>query len=186
MAPVVARGRHRVKVAINAGIVRAEWEWIGFRSGATFGNLDTNIGHELIPPIADDTVGIQSFTVHRIVGNIQIRQQAGVTTVSGFGIMIGVEDVGSDQTSDDPLVPLSTDVDHMAHKGIMWQWAGVPKYDVVMTEADDQPMIIPIDIKVKRVVNKRQRLIVQMTAASTGRIRTIVNVRALIRESAGT
>ncbi len=182
----MARGRHRVKIGVRIPpFVRAEWEWIGFASGGTSGNLNTTIIHELIPPIADDTVGIQSFTVHRIVGEIQVRQQSGVVSTSAIGIGIGVEGVGSDQTSDDPLVPLTQDVDHLAHKGYMFKWSGFPAYGVAIAEADGIPWSMPIDIKVKRIVEKRQRLVITLTAETTARLRAIVNVRALIRESAG-
>ncbi len=182
----MGKGRHRVRVRVAfPPFVQAEWEWIGFRSAGTFGNLDTAIVHEVIPVIADNTVGIQAFTVHRLVGSIQVRQQAGVVTTSTLGIMIGVEDAGADQTSDNPLLPLTTDIDHLAHKGIMWSWTGIPSYGVELTAADDQPMTIPIDIKVKRIVSKRERLVISLEASSTGRIRVACNVRALIKEAAG-
>lgn len=181
----MARGRHRVKIAVRAPFVRAEWEWIGFASAGTAGNLDTTIVHELIPPIADDVIGIQSFTVHRIVGNIQIRQQSGIVSTSAVGIGIGVEGVGSDQTSDDPLAPTTQDVDHLAHKGYMYKWTGFPSYPVVIAEADGIPWSHDIDIKVKRIISKRERLVITLTATTTARLRAIVNVRALIRESAG-
>lgn len=179
------RGRHRFKVAVNAGVVKAEWEWIGFRSGTTFGNLDTTIVHEMIPVIADNTVGIQSFTVHRVVGAITVRHQSGIITNNGLGFQLGVESAGSDQTSDDPLTPITTDIDAFAHKGVMWWWTGQPQWTVPIAETDIGGYQIPIDIKVKRIVNKRQRLVLVATAATTGRMTVLVNLRALIRESAG-
>ncbi len=182
----MARGRHRFKVQLGAGPAKLEWEWIGFHSGAVPGSLDTSIVHEIVPVIADTTVGIQSFTCHRIVGQIQIRQQSGVTTASAVGITIGVEDAGLDQTSDNPFVPLSTDVDHAAHKGQMFRWVGFPVYQTALGDADDVPWNLPIDIKVKRIIDKRQRLVATLTAASTARLRATVNLRTLIRESAGT
>ncbi len=181
----MARGRHRVKIAVRAPFVRAEWEWIGFRSGASFGALNTTNIHELIPPIADNTVGIQAFTVHRIVGTVQIRQQTGVFSASAFGVMVGVEDAGLDQVSDNPLVPLSTDIDHMAHKGIMFAWVGWSEYPGPLTTADITGFSIPLDIKVKRIIAKRERLVIVVAAEVTARLAAIVNVRALIKESAG-
>jgi len=181
----VARGKHRFKVRIGGAHTHAEWEWIGFWSGGVSGNLDVAVVHEIIPVIADNTVGIQAFTVHRIVGNIQVRQQSGVTTASAMGIAIGVEDAGADQTSDNPLLPLSTDVDHMAHKGYMFKWVGFPAFQESLANSDDVPWNLPIDITVKRIVSKRQRLVIVIEAASTARLRALVNVRALVRESAG-
>ncbi len=181
----MARGRHRVKIAVRVPFVKAEWEWIGFASGGAFGNLDTVTIHEIIPPIADNTVGIQSFTVHRIVGNIHIRQQSGVVTASALGIAIGVEGAGEDQTSDDPLDGLTTDVDHLAHKGTMFRWQGAPMYTTAIADADLVPWALPIDLKVKRIVDKRARLVITIQANNTARLQAAVNVRALIREAAG-
>ncbi len=181
----MARGRHRFKVGVRAPFVKAEYEWIGFRSGTVQGNLDTTIIHEIIPPIADNTVGIQSFTVYRTVGSIFIMHQGGIVTGDGLGLVLGVEDVGADQTSDNPFLPLTTDVDAMHHKGIMWWWTGVPTYGTSMADSDETGFEIPIDVKVKRIVDKRQRFVLTATATATARLRALVNIRCLIRETRG-
>ena len=67
----------------------------------------------------------------------------------------------------------------------MWSWTGVPTYGAALVESDNQPFILNIDIKVKRIVDKRQRLVLTTTAGTTARLRSLVNIRALIRESAG-
>jgi hypothetical protein len=179
------RGRHRVKIAVRAPFVKAEWEWIGFYSGGTYGNLDTSVVHEIIPPIADNTVGIQSFTCHRIVGAVQIAHQANELAGNSLGITFGVEDAGADQTSDNPLPTTSTDVDAAHHTGIMFRWVGFPPFQNVLADTDENPWELPIDIKVKRIIHKRQRLVCVITASTTAKLRALVNVRCLVRESAG-
>lgn len=181
---MAGRKPRRFKGSIRTG-TEFNWEWIGFASAGTFGNLDTTIVHELIPPIADDTVGIQSFTVHRIVGNVTIRHQSGVLTNNALGIMVGVEGAGADQTSDNPLLPITQDLDALAHRGMMFWWAGQPEWKVDVAQSDLGGYIVPIDIRVKRIVRKRERLVLTMQAATTARLTALVNVRALIRESAG-
>ena len=181
----MARPRHRVKLQVRVPFVKAEYEWVGTRAGATLANLNTTVVHEIIPVIADDTVGIQSFTVYRVVGQISVLAQAGIVNANALGLVLGVEDAGSDQMSDNSLPTTSTDVDAFHHKGIMWWWTGFPTFSGPMTDADENAWILPIDIKVKRIIHKRQRLVLTAEAATTARLRLTVNVRALIRESAG-
>ncbi len=176
--------RRRFRIGYNKGPI-IEWEWIGFRSAGAYGNLNVAVVHELIPPIADNTVGIQAFTVHRIVGTIHLLHQNSIVSNDTAGIMIGVEDAGADQTFDNPLLPITTDIDHLAHKGIMWSWIGQLTAGVAAADSDVVPLELPIDLTVKRIVSKRQRLVISIEAATTGRLRAICNVRALIRESAG-
>ncbi len=179
------RGRHRVKATVRVPFVKLEWEWVGTRSGPGLANLNTTVVYEIIPVIADDTVGIQSFTVYRVVGLITVMSQAGIVNANALGMVLGVEDAGTDQTSDNTLPTTSTDVDAFHHKGIMWWWTGFPVFPSGMTDSDESGMHVPIDIKVKRIIHKRQRLVLTAECATTARLRIGVNLRCLIRETAG-
>ncbi len=156
---------------------------MGFRGGGTYANLNTAIVFEILPPIADDTVGIQSFTCHRIVGSIFLMHQSGIVSNDTAGVVVGVESVGADQTSDDPFLPTTTDTDALAHKGVMWWWTGQMTFGGPIADSDVTPYELKVDITVKRKVDKRQRLVISCAANTTGRLRILPNVRALIRET---
>ncbi len=174
-------GRHyRRKVTARFGPASLSYEWVGFRDAGLQANLDTATAFELLPPVSDTTVGSSQFTVHRVVGQIAIMKQAGIVSGDNMGIVLQNAEVGDDQTADEDVDPLSTDIDEFANKGIMWWWSGRPPFPGPVADADLSPWIIPIDIKVKRIVRKRNRLVFSAAAATAGRLRMTVNVRVLI------
>ncbi len=174
------RGGRR-KVTIRVGPVSGSYEWIGFRDGGVTSNLNTNVAFELIPPNVDDTVGVDVFTALRVVGEIAFSAQSSVITATRVGIVLLASDVGADQTVDELVDPLSTDVDDFANKDIMWWWTGKGVAQTVAADFDQVPLQIPIDIRVKRLIGKRTRLFFNVTANPTAAARVTCNVRCLLR-----
>lgn len=174
-------GRKSKRIYVKAGPVEVGFEWVGFRDGGTFANLNTQVGFELLPPVADTTVGSSQFTVYRVVGQLALMHQTGIVSSDRMGIVLVASEVGDDQTVDEPVNPLSTDIDEFADRTIMWWWTGSPEFKTSAADSDVVPWVIPIDIKVRRLIKKRTRLEFQAAAATTGRLRMTVNVRALIR-----
>ena len=161
------------------------WEWIGFRDAGAAANLDTSTAFELLPPAADTGVGEGAFTVHRVVGELGVRHQSGIVSHDPVGIVLTADDVGDDQTVGEPVDPQSTDVDEMASKKIMWWWNGSGMAGAPVADTDIVDYRIPLDIRVKRILDKRTRLVITAQATTTGRMRVSCNVRTLIRRSMG-
>ena len=160
---------------------RKNLEWIGFRDGGVSANLDTTANFELVPPASADGVVIADITVLRVVGQICISNQGAVTTNAAVGMMLGVRSVGKDQTIDEVYTPLGTDVDELDN-GVMWQWvASTPGPGVAAGDLDLVSLIIPVDITVKRRVEKRDSLVLTATASTSGRKELSVNLRCLIK-----
>lgn len=174
-------GRKSKRVYVKAGPFEAGFEWVGFRDAGTFANLDTTVGFEILPPVPDSTVGSSQFTVYRIVGQLAVMHQTGIVSSDRMGIVLVAAEVGDDQTVDEPVDPISTDIDEFADKTIMWWWSGSPTWGVPIADSDVTPWHIPIDIKVRRIIKKRTRLVFNATAATTARLRMTCNVRVLIR-----
>ena len=176
-------GRRPYKRRVYAKYGKAEvgYEWCGFRDAGTPANLNTQVGFELLPPVSDTTVGSSQFVIVRIVGTLELLHQAGVVTRDRCGIVLVSSHVGDDQTVDEAIDPLSTDIDEFADKQIMWWWSGNPEFPTAAVDTDIVPWRIPVDIKVRRVIKKRMRLEFQAKASSTGRLAMCCNVRALIK-----
>lgn len=175
-------GRRRRKVAVRYGKAGASYEWLGFRDGGADANLDTSTSFELIAPAGASAVLLPDFTVIRVVGQIGLRYQSTVTTSTRCGAMLQHVNVGGDQTIDNQISPLSTDVDDFDHKGIMWwQTWTTPTSEAQAADQDQVPRYIPIDIKVKRIIDKRDSLVLRIDASTTGRLRASVNVRVLVK-----
>ncbi len=174
----------RRRVYARYGKAEVGYEWVGFRDAGTQANLDTTAAFELFPPFADQSIGTLDMTVLRVVGDLQIMKQAGIVSGDAMGITLVAADVGDDQTVDEAVNPLSTDVDEFHNNTIMWWWSGRPAFPVAMADADLIPWRIPLDIRVKRILRKRTRLVFNCTAATTGRLRVSCNVRVLVRKSA--
>lgn len=175
--------RRRRKFTARYGKASASYEWLGTRDGGAEANLDVSTAFELMAPAGASAVLLPDFTVVRIVGLLGLRFQSGVTTSTRVGAMVQKVNVGGDQTSDDSIDPLSTDVDDFDHSGIMWwQTWTCPVASVAAAEADSAAaFLVPIDIKIKRIINKRDRLILRVDASTTARMRASCNVRVLAR-----
>ena len=156
-------------------------EWTGFADGGADVNLDTTTSFELWPPSGAASVAEVDTTVLRIVGFISIGNQSAVTANAAVGIHIGVRSVGRDQTIDEAYVPLSTDADDLDN-GRMWGWvstkAGAP---VAAADLDLISLLIPVDIKINRRMQKRDTLVCTIQAGTTARKTASVNLRALVR-----
>ncbi len=177
----MAGRKYQRRIYAKYGKAEIGFEWVGFRDAGTPANLDTTTNFEILPPVADTTVGSSQFTVYRIVGELAILHQAGVVTRDRLGIVLVAAEVGDDQTADEAVNPISTDVDEFADKTIMWWWSGNPSFPTGAADSDIIPFIIPVDIKVRRIIKKRTRLVFNATAGSTARLAMTCNVRALIR-----
>ncbi len=179
----MARGRRRRKVSIKVGPVSGGYEWLGFRDAGIAANLDTNTAFELVPPAAAGDIGTLQMTVLRVVGHIELRKQSGVVSYDPVGLVLLASPVGRDQTVDEVVEPLSTDVDEFSVRDIMW-WrntGGIAACPIA--DADIVPLIIPVDIKVKRILTKRTRLFLNVTCATTGRMRASCCLRVLVKHS---
>ena len=162
-------------------IKRRNLEWTGFVDGGTAANLDTTTSFELIPPAAATAVIQPDLTVLRILGTISLSNQSAVTSNTAVGIHIGVRSVGRDQTIDEAYVPLSTDVDDLDN-GVMWRWStNSPGAGVAAGDMDLVSLILPVDIKVKRRLDKRDTLVCTIEAATTARKEASVALRCLIK-----
>lgn len=162
--------------------VRKSLEWIGFRSGGTPGNLNTSISHELLGPAAQTAIVIVDATVLRVVGMLGFTAQSGVTSGTAVGAMLFKANVGSDDTIDADVPPLSTDVDDFDNPNIMWwqTWQSVLAPSAA-ADFDEVAFHVPLDITVKRKLSKRDTLVLRVDALTTGRTRVTVNLRTLIR-----
>lgn len=152
--------------------------------GGIGANLTASVlDFELIPPGAADSIGVDDSTVLRIVGSVSILTQSGVltSTRAGFGIL--KTDVGSDQTSNTDWDPIDTDIDSLDNNGVMFWWALAKANGVHGPAADfDQvPVVIPLDIRVKRKMEKRDRLILRARAGAANVSAMSVNLRVLTR-----
>lgn len=178
----MARRRGKRRVYGKFGGAEVGYEWLGFRDSGVAGNLNTRTSFELVPSAGASSAIHPDLVVMRIVGDVSVRQQAGVTTSSRLGLLIGVSNVGGDQVIDNPFNPISTDVDDFDHPGIMfWRNWQTPQYGVSMADADNQEMTIPIDVKTKRKLNKRDTLVCVMEAGSTNTLRASCNLRVYIK-----
>ena len=174
--------RRRRKVAVGYGKARVSYEWIGFSDALVSTNLTTSVTRfELVPPAGASGVIEPDITVQRVVGMLTVRQQDGVTSGTGVAMAVHVVDVGSDQTIDDDYDPLHSDADALDYP-VMWWWpvtrVGGP---VVKAEQDTTSLLVPVDIKVKRKMGKRQSLILTARAGSSNVLALGVNLRSLIR-----
>ena len=161
---------------------RISFEWVGFRSGGTQGNLDTSITHEIVPPAGAAAVIQPDITLYRVVGMISLTAQAAGATTTGIGMQLRVASVGGDQVIDETLNPLTTDVDLFDDKGIIWwQSYGRLGANVAAADLDIVGVHIPIDVKVKRKMDKRDTLVLRIDASTTGISRVSVETRCLIR-----
>ena len=179
----MARRRLRVRVDAGRG-PRVSLEWMGFRDAGAAANLVTSdTRFELVPPAGASAVVIPDLTILRIVGHVTIGQQAGVTTNTGCNFLIHKVNVGGDQTIDDTLTPASTDPDDFDHAGIMY-WYGHPRAGLTNGPAadfDQSVRVIPIDIKTKRKLDKRDTLVLSARAAALNTLAMSVNLRVLTR-----
>ena len=174
--------RRRRKFKIRVGPVSGSYEWLGFRDGGADANLDTSTAFELIAPAGASAVLLPDFTVLRVVGQLGFRYQSTVTTSTRVGAMLQKVNVGGDQTIDGQINPLSTDVDDFDHEGIMWwQTWTTPVSEAQAADQDQVPRYIPIDIRVKRIINKRDSLVLRIDASTTARVRASCNVRVLVK-----
>ena len=175
--------RRRFRVRADAGRgPRVSLEWLGFTDAGISAGLDTTTSFELIPPASADSVVVADFTVLRVVGNIALSNQSAVTSNSAVGMQLGVRSVGRDQVIDETFDPLSADTDDLDNK-VMWQWiAATPGPAVVAADLDLISLIIPVDIKVKRKMNKRDSLVLTCKAATTARKEVSCNLRVLVRQ----
>ncbi len=174
------RGRRKVK--LRYGKASVSYEWLGFRDAGSESNLDTSTSFELVGPAGASGILHPEYTVMRIIGTIGFRYQATVTTSTRAGAIVQLANVGGDQAIDNGINPLSTDLDDFDHKGIMWwrTWTN-PVAEVVVAEGDEIQRVIPVDIKTKRIITKRDTLIVRIDASTTARLRTSVNLRVLVK-----
>ncbi len=161
---------------------RKNLEWLGFRDGGTPANLNTSTSFELIAPAGASAVVVNDATVLRVVGNLTFTAQSAVTAGSAVGVMLFKANVGADQTIDADVPPLTTDVDDFANENIMWWkvWQSVLALSA-SADWDEVSFEVPIDIKVKRRIEKRDTLVMRIDAATTGRTRVSANLRCLIR-----
>ena len=160
---------------------RRNLEWIGFRDGGVSTNLDTTANFVIVPAASADSIVVPDVTVLRVVGQITISNQGAVTTNAAVGFMMGVRSVGKDQTIDEAYTPLGTDTDELDN-GVMWQWVcATPGAAVANADLDVISLIIPVDITVKRKIEKRDLLVLTATASTTGRKEVSVNLRCLIK-----
>jgi len=161
---------------------RVSLEWVGFRSGGSQGNLNTTVIHEIIGPAAASTIVQTDLTVLRVVGVISIAAQNTVAATTSIGMMLRVANVGGDQVINESVSPLSTDVDDFDNSGIMW-WRTISRAGAGVAAADLDTIAfhIPFDIKVKRKMDKRDTLILELEAGSTAVARASVDLRCLIR-----
>ncbi len=179
----MARGRRRRKITVRVGPVSGAYEWLGFRDAGVAANLDTNTAFELVPPAAASDIGTLQMTVVRVVGTFECRKQASVISNDPVGIVLLASPVGRDQTVDEVLEPLSQDVDEFSVRDVMWWWNGSGIASAPIADCDIVPYVIPIDIKVKRILTKRTRLFFNVTCATTARMRVSCNVRVLVKHS---
>ena len=173
-----------MKGEVRGASARISLEWLGFRDSGVLANLTTSVlDFELVPPGEADGIGIPDVTVLRVVGNVGIGTQAGVVTATRASWGIVVSPVGEDQTSDLDWSPGSTDVDALDEGGVMHWWSSARANGVEGPAADfDQRMrLIPVDIKVKRRLSKRDRLIIRLVAGSNSIVNASVNLRVLCR-----
>lgn len=122
------------------------------------------------------------MTVKRIVGQISVRNQSGVTLTAGFGACIQVVSFAADQTTiQDQISSLSTDVDDFSRKGIKWWnvWGGQSSSGVP-ADYDDFAQNIPVDLKMNAKLNRNHGLELRMDAVVTGRVRVGVDLRVLV------
>ena len=179
----MAARRRRFRFRADAGRgPRISLEWLGFRDAGIPANLDTAVSYELVAPGAAGAIAKDDLTVLRVVGNLSFTAQSGVIAGSTLGAMLFKANVGGDQVIDDDFSALVTDVDKFDHSGIMWwqSWQGLLP-QTATSEFDEVPVVVPIDIKVKRKLNKRDTLIMRVDAGTTGRSRVSANLRTLIR-----
>ncbi len=180
----MAGRRKRLRFRADAGRgPRISLEWLGFRDGGASAALDTSAIFELIPPAAESAVIETDLTVLRVVGQLCFKNQGTVTTPTTIGAMLFKGNVGGDQTIDDGINPLTTDPDNFDHSGIMWwqTWPSIPYSHGVTGEYDVGSVVMPIDIKVKRKLDKKDTLIMRVDAGTTGRAVCSCNLRTLIR-----
>ncbi len=161
---------------------RVSLEWCGFRDGGTPSNLNTSTLFELVPPAGASAVVVTDFTVLRVVGNLSFQSQSGVTSSAAVGAMLFRANVGADQAIDADVPPLTTDVDDFDNNRIMWwqTWSSVAAA-AASADFDEVARVVPIDITVKRKMDKRDTLVMRVDAGTTARVRVSVNLRALIR-----
>ena len=173
--------RRCVRVKYERG-ERVSFEWLGFTDGGASGNLNTQSQFELIPPAGASGVIVPDLTVYRVVGSVTVRAQSGVTSGTSLGIRVSVHNVGGDQTIDNMFSALSSDPDDMDFAGTMYKRViSNALAPVAAADFDTVGVEYPIDIKVKRKMNKRDTLMCVMDAAITARLVAFCNLRVLIR-----
>ncbi len=163
---------------------RVDLEWLGFRDGGVLANLTTSVlDFELVPPAAADGIGVAAVTVLRVVGTVGIGTQAGVLTATRASFGIVVSPTGEDQTSDLDWSPGSTDVDALDERGVMFWWSAAKANTMPTVAADFDQVIrlIDIDIKTKRRMQKRDRLVCRLVAGSNSIVNASINLRVLTR-----
>ncbi len=156
--------------------------WMGFRSGSTQANLDTATSFELVPTAASSRRLRETIVVRRVVGQINIRNQSGVTLTAGFGACIQAVHFANDQTTiQDQVSSVSTDPDDFSRKGIKWwqNWAG-QESSGVPADYDDFSQSIPVDLKMRLLLTRNMGLELRMDAVVTARVRAGVDLRVLV------
>ena len=179
----MAGRKTRRRVTVGYGKARVSFEWMGFRDGGTLASLTTaTTDFEIVPPASAGGIGISDSTVYRIVGQIGISNQAGVVTRTALGMGIVLSPVGEDQTSDLDWSPRSTDIDAQDENGVMW-WYVAPRAgpEGPAADYDTSSLVLPIDIRVKRRLQKRDRIVLRAVAGSANVLEIAVNLRALVR-----
>ncbi len=161
---------------------RISLEWLGFRDGGIPGNLNTSTVFELVPPAGASAAVEHDVTHLRTVGNISFTAQSAVVAGTSLGAILFKGNVGADQAVDADVPPLSTDVDDFDNSGIMWwqTWQSLLPAGPA-ADFDEAAVVIPIDIRVKRRLSKRDNIQLRIDAGTTARARVSVNVRTLIR-----
>ncbi len=177
------RMRYKRKVTVAYGKARIYYEWIGFSDAAGGTNLVTTATRfGLVPPAPASGVIEPDITVQRVVGTLAVRNQTGVTTSTALSMAVHVVGVGSDQTIDDDYVPQHSDADALDHPVLWWWSAQNVTAAVAAADYDTTSLIIPVDIKVKRKLDKRDTLILTAVAGGANISRLSVNLRCLIRQ----
>ncbi len=168
-------GRRR-KITVRHGKTSVAWEWSGFVNLTAIAITDTTANIELFPDAMTGAVGTPDILIKRIVGQITI-EPVSASTASG---MIGLAVYRHQANEASQIVtpdPLSTDIDARALDE-MWSWRSVPKYGAPL-DATGLNLVdmIPVDIKIKRRLDKRHGIILGFRAITDAQSQLRVNLR---------
>lgn len=156
--------------------ITVSYEWSGFLNTTPLSLLTTVTAQELLGDAMQGSVGTPDLTVHRIVGLISVRPNASATSAGMIGLEI--QRVVADSTS--AIVvnsPLDTDIDARAND-VMWGWHGRPELNLSITD-DSGTFLIPVDVRIKRRLDKRHGVVLASLADATGRYEIQTALRVL-------